>query len=154
MMSKAVIIFFNLLLASLLVGTMFGIWIGYNPIDLSASAYIEQQQNTIRQLNVLMPLLGLVTIVVTLASAFLQKQNRMVFTGLLISAALLIVCGLITKFGNQPLNATVLTWTMSSPPGDWMNVRDKWWSLHIIRTIIALFALAIIILTVLKKKED
>lgn len=154
MMSKAVIIFFNLLLASLLVGTMFGIWIGYNPIDLSASAYIEQQQNTIRQLNVLMPLLGLVTIVVTLASAFLQKQNRMVFTGLLISAALLIVSGLITKFGNQPLNATVLTWTMSSPPGDWMNVRDKWWSLHIIRTIIALFALAIIILTVLKKKED
>lgn len=154
MMSKAVIIFFNLLLASLLVGTMFGIWIGYNPIDLSASAYIEQQQNTIRQLNVLMPLLGLVTIVVTLASAFLQKQNRMVFTGLLISAALLIVSGLITKFGNQPLNATVLTWTMSSPPGDWMNVRDKWWSLHIIRTIIVLFALAIIILTVLKKKED
>jgi hypothetical protein len=37
-----------IVLLALLVGTMFGIWIGFNPSSLSASAYVEQQQNAIR----------------------------------------------------------------------------------------------------------
>jgi hypothetical protein len=152
-MTRAIITYFNLILAALLAGTMFGIWIGYNPIDLSASTYVEQQQNMIRQLNVLMPLLGLVTIVITLISAFLQKQIKMVFISLLIAATLLVVSGLITRFGNQPINDMVITWSINSPPSGWIELRDKWWALHIIRTILVLFALSIIIITAIRNNK-
>jgi hypothetical protein len=50
--------FILLLVLSLLVGTMFGIWVGFNPASLSAAAYVEQQQNAIRSLNTLLPVMG------------------------------------------------------------------------------------------------
>ncbi len=68
--------FANLLLAALVVGTMFGIWLGFNPADLSAGAYVEQQQHAIRALNVTMPVLGVITTMLTLASAFFSRGNR------------------------------------------------------------------------------
>ena len=37
-MFAPVIDFANLLLAALVVGTMFGIWLGYNPAGLSATS--------------------------------------------------------------------------------------------------------------------
>lgn len=145
-MSKTIITFLNILSAALLAGIMFGIWIGYNPIDLSEPSYIEQQQNMIRRLKVLMPLLGLATIVLTVISAFLQKQSKVAFISLLIAAMMLVASGLITRFGNQPINDIVMTWAVDSPPGNWMELRDKWLSLHIIRTVITLSALCIIIM--------
>jgi hypothetical protein len=100
-----------------------------------------------------MPLLGLVTIVITLISAFLQKQIKMVFISLLIAATLLVVSGLITRFGNQPINDMVITWSINSPPSGWIELRDKWWALHIIRTILVLFALSIIIITAIRNNK-
>ena len=144
-MAKTIVSFFSIILAALLAGTMFGIWMGYDPIDLSSSSYIEQQQNMIRHLNVLMPLLGLATLIVTVMAAFLQKESKVIFISLLIASLFLIISGLITRFGNQPINDIVITWSKESPPSNWIQLRDKWWSLHIIRTGMALSALCIII---------
>jgi hypothetical protein len=44
--------FLGLFLTALLVGAMFGIWLGYDPTALSASAFVEMQQNAIRALNI------------------------------------------------------------------------------------------------------
>lgn len=145
-MAKTIITFLTILSAALLAGIMFGIWIGYNPINLSEPSYIEQQQNMIRRLKVLMPLLGLATIVLTVVSAFLNKQSKITFISLLIAAMFLVVSGLITRFGNQPINDIVMTWSVDSPPANWIELRDKWLSLHIIRTVIVLSALCILIL--------
>jgi hypothetical protein len=43
-MTANVVRFLFLVTLALLVGTMFGIWVGYNPAGLSATAYVEQQQ--------------------------------------------------------------------------------------------------------------
>ncbi|RRH82821.1 hypothetical protein EH244_26395 [Variovorax beijingensis] len=67
--------FILLLLLALLVGTMFGIWAGYNPAALSASAYVEQQQNAIRSLNTLLPAIGAMCIVLTVWLAILAKDD-------------------------------------------------------------------------------
>jgi hypothetical protein len=63
-------------MAGLVAGTLFGIWIGYNPQNLSAQTYIEQQQSVIKALNTLMPLLGLIAIILTVISAFMQRGNQ------------------------------------------------------------------------------
>jgi hypothetical protein len=82
---------------------------------------------------------------VTVIAAFRQKQSKVIFIGLLIASMFLLVSGLITRFGNQLINAIVMTWSKEIPLSNWVQLRDKWWSLHIIRTVIALPALCIIV---------
>ncbi len=77
-----IIRFLNIILAALLAGTSFGIWLGFNPINLSPSTYAEQQQNTIQALNVLMISLVVIATIITIVSAFLQKNNKPVFIAL------------------------------------------------------------------------
>jgi uncharacterized membrane protein len=138
-------------MAALVTGTIFGVWIGFNPMGLSASAYIEQQQNAIAHLNVLMPLLGLITIILTVISAFLHKTHRNAFIMLLLAAVFLIISGLITRFGNQPINSLVMTWNSTIPPANWEELRDEWWSFHILRTLSSLVALCLIVWTTIRK---
>jgi uncharacterized membrane protein len=150
-MTTQIIRFLNIIMVALVAGTIFGIWLGYNPIDLSAPTYIEQQQNSIRALNTIMPLLGLITIILTLISAFLRKKEKGVFIILLIATVFLILSGLATKFGNQPINSIVMTWDMNTPPDNWVALRDQWWTYHIIRTSTAFVALCLIVWTSMKK---
>jgi uncharacterized membrane protein len=127
--------FANVLLAGLIAGTLFGIWLGYNPRSLSAPAYIEQQQNAIRALNVTMPVLGAICTVITLVHAYLARSNRSILLFLIAAAALFVIAGLVTRFGNQPINAIVITWRSSAPPPVWESARDRWWQWHIVRTV-------------------
>ena len=57
-MARLVIRSAALVVAALVVGAMFGIWLGHNPATLSPGAYVEQQQEAIRTMNVSMPALG------------------------------------------------------------------------------------------------
>jgi uncharacterized membrane protein len=92
-----------------------------------------------------MPILGAVCIVLTLVHASLVRANRSSFYLLLLGAALLIAAGLITRFGNQPINAHVITWSALAPPSAWARARDQWWHWHVLRTIAGIAALACII---------
>jgi asparagine N-glycosylation enzyme membrane subunit Stt3 len=137
--------FVSLFLTALLVGTMFGIWLGYNPVALSSSAFIEMQQNAIRALNVSMPVLGLICIILTAALAALTKTDKRARWLLITAALCLVAAGLITRFANQPINAVVMGWSAQAPAGDWTELRDTWWQWHTLRTMAAVigFGLAL-----------
>lgn len=151
-MIKKPILFLDLLVTGLVAGTIFGIWIGYNPQELSATTYVEQQQSAIGALNTLMPILGTVAIALTIISAFFQKNDKASFVILLIAAAMLVVSGLVTRFGNQPINAIVMTWDLTNIPGNWTELRDRWWMFHIIRTLSAVIGFSLIIWTTVRFK--
>lgn len=141
--------FFDLLLMSLLVGTMFGIWFGFNPSKLSPATYIEQQQGTIRAFNTLLPLLGAMCVVLTAGLAFMSRGNPLVCYLFIGAAVLLVVAGLITRFANQPINSMVMTWSTQAPPTNWESLRDTWWQWHITRTLAGIGALALTLLAAL-----
>jgi Domain of unknown function (DUF1772) len=105
---------------------------------------VEQQQNTIRELNLLMISLVIVATIITIGSALLQINNKQVFIPLLFAAAFFVACIMISRFGNQPINVSIMRWNLNSLPSNWTILRDKWWSFHIIRTIAELIALIII----------
>ncbi len=44
-----------------------------------------------------------------------------------------------------------MTWTSSSLPANWSEIREQWWSLHILRTIAELIALVLVTWTSIKK---
>jgi uncharacterized membrane protein len=140
-------------LLALLVGTMFGIWVGFNPSGLSASAYVEQQQNAIRALNTLLPAMGAACILLSVALAFMSKGDPRSRYLLFAAALFLIVSGLVTRFANQPINAVVITWSAQAPAANWAELRDQWWQWHIVRSIAGIGALALTVLAVLGTKR-
>ena len=150
-MYKSILRFLNIILAAVLAGISLGIWLGFNPANLSPATYVEQQQNMLGSLNVLMISLVILATIITLLSAWLQKSDKSVFITLLIAAAFFISCIIISRFGNQPLNNIIMTWTSSTLPENWPEIRDQWWSFHIMRTIAELVALVLVSWTSIKK---
>lgn len=152
-MAANIIRFALIVLLALLVGTMFGIWIGFNPASLSALAYVEQQQNAIRSLNTLLPIMGAMCILLTVVLAFLSKGDSRGRHLLIAAAVLMIGAALVTRFANQPINAVVMTWSADAPAANWAQLRDEWWQWHIVRSLAGLAALALTVAAVLVSKR-
>ncbi|MFN0215257.1 MAG: anthrone oxygenase family protein [Saprospiraceae bacterium] len=151
-MTKTILQFFNIILVALLAGTSFGIWMGFNPTNYSATTYLEQQQHLVRSLNTLMVSMVISATLVTIASAYLQRKNKKVYIALLLAAAFLASCIFISRFGNLPIQTEMLAWKIDALPEDWTMLRDKWWNFHIIRTIAELIALVLVAWTSVQKK--
>lgn len=141
--------FLLLVLLSLLVGTMFGIWVGYNPASLSATAYVEQQQNAIRAFNVLLPAIGAVCILLTAGLAFAARLDSRTRYLHVVAAILMVVAAVVTRFGNQPINAIVISWGAHAPAADWVQLRNDWWQWHVVRSVAGIGALVATIVAVL-----
>lgn len=150
-MLSAVIDFTNLLLAALLVGAMFGVWLFLNPTGSDAVLYVALQQQGIRGLDTTMPALGAATILVTIVAAVLGRDDGTRLGLLIGTAACLIAAGLITRFLNQPINAVVMTWHRDAVPASWMRLRDEWWRWHLLRLAAGLCGLSLLIAATLKR---
>ncbi len=142
-----IIRFFDILFSGLLAGIMICIW--------QAAAYkaereisnLEIQQANIKIFNDKIPLLGLMTIILTLTSVALQNHMMIIFIPLLLAALFLMISGIISRYVNQPINKQIQRWSKDYIPGKWEYIRDKWVSYHIYRTIFTLLAFVLIILT-------
>ena len=145
MVIAAIIDFADLLASGLLVGAMFGAWLMLQPALLAPSTYVVVQQNAIRALNDILPALGALAVLITLAAAYTAREERMRLIMLIAAVVGLAAAGIITRFFNQPINAIVMTWTASAPPDDWSHLRDEWWRWHAVRLASALIAFSLII---------
>jgi uncharacterized membrane protein len=145
--------FLLLLLLSLLVGTMFGIWVGYNPVSLSATSYVEQQQNAIRAFNVLLPAIGAACILLTAGLAYGARSDSRVRYLHAAAALCMVVAAVVTRFGNQPINAVVMTWSAQTPAANWTQLRDTWWQWHVVRSVAGIGALALTFMAVLGSRR-
>ena len=143
-MVASIIRFLNIVLVALLAGTSFGIWVGFNPKNYSYTTYVEQQQHLVLSLNSLMVSMVIVSTLITIISAFIQRKNKTVFVLLLLAAAFLGSCIFISRFGNLPIQQEILTWKADSYPEHWTLLRDEWWDFHIMRTIVELLALVLV----------
>jgi archaellum biogenesis protein FlaJ (TadC family) len=143
--------FLNIIISALLAGVSFGIWIGFNPSGLSPSTFLEQQQNMLQSLRTLMVSLVVIATLITILSAYLQKHEKSTFIFLNIATFFFIACILITLFGNKPIDDKVITWTKDAIPNNWVELRDNWWSFHILRTTAEIIALLLVTWTSIRK---
>ena len=152
-MVKTVIYSINIFLFSLVVGSMFAIWYGLNPNQLSYPDYLIHQQQLIKQLNVKLPLLAAVAILLTIISAILSRGDKTTLMLLIVAAVFLIIAGIVTRFLNQPINAEVMTWVANNPPSDWIKLRDDWWKWHIVRLISGIIGFSFLIFGFLNRSS-
>jgi uncharacterized membrane protein len=105
----------------------------------------------LQSLRALMVSLVVLAAIVTILSAYLQKHDKPAFISLILATVFFIACILITRFGNKPIDDMVITWTKDAIPGNWTELRDNWWSFHIMRTVAEIFALLLVTWTSIKK---
>lgn len=150
-MASQLVRFLNIFLAGIMAGSVFLIAVGYNPAGYSAATYIEQQQGAITSLNTLLPLIGLMTIILTMISAWQHQHKRRVWIPLLVAIGFMVASALITRFGNQPINAVVMTWDQANAPADWTTLRDQWWTYHLARTATTCLGFALVVWAAVRK---
>jgi uncharacterized membrane protein len=143
----------DILVISLVAGSIFGIWRGYNPSTYSAETFVEVHQGAVRGLNVLLPVMGLTAIVLTLLLMFLSRSKARPFRLYFAALLAMVAAGLVTRLFNQPINAEVMGWTADAIPDNWTEFRDAWWRWHIVRLICAVAAAAILIAAVFADRD-
>ena len=150
-MISAMIDFADVVLSALVVGAMFGVWLLLNPARRIPGVYITVHQQGTRTLNTALPAFGAASVILSLAAAVLARSES-VQCGLLVAAAICFAtAGLITRFANQRLNATVITWKSDAPPADWKKVADAWLGWHLMRLLAGVGGLALLTTAILRR---
>jgi hypothetical protein len=144
-MFSIVLEFVNLLLAALVTGAMFGVWLILNPVGQAAGAYVELHQRGVRTVNTILPRLGAATILVTIVAAIAARGDRLRVGLLVATAVCFVTIGLVTRFLNQPINAVVMTWNSDALPAGWERLRDAWWRWHFLRLAAGLAGVCLLI---------
>jgi uncharacterized membrane protein len=152
--------FFQLLFTGLYTGLLFADRIGVSPIrpKLPPAAFVLYQQELHLKFGKLMPVLLVGSVLAGLISLILTRRdyrsNEFIFTGIATICTLVVI--VVTRLINVPINETLMTWQVSSPPENVMQLWAPWEGAHTIRTVIALlgFASLIYAVTVTAKRQS
>jgi len=110
--------------------------------QLNPSSFVQLQQIIHARFVIMMPALVVVTIVACIAwLALLRPHRRGAEFWLVIgTTAGIVMCGILTRLVNVPLNDQLVKWSVSFPPPNVHELWAPWEGAHAIRTIIALAA--------------
>ena len=152
-MARNILLFAALFFTALLSGAAFVVWLMYNPVGVSSTFYVEEMQHAIRVATVPLPIVVGLGVLFTVASTFLATRDRPSFYFLVAASICVIGVALITVRGNVPINNQIMTWTINSPPVNWMEVAEKWWRFQCGRTILAIAGLIFLIVSVQVRRD-
>ena len=101
-----------------------------------AEVYISYRQATTAAYTAVLPPLGGIGL---LAAAVSAVRGRGRERALAAAAVLCAVAAMaVTVIVHFPINAEILTWSPTTPPAGWLQVRDRWSAAHNVRTLLAL----------------
>jgi hypothetical protein len=153
-MGQKIILFGSLLFVGLTAGSAYVVWFVYNPRGMASAFYIESMQHAIRVLTIPLPAVVVLGLLFTAVASFQARNDHAVFWLLATASLSVLAVGLITRFGNIPINNRILTWNSDSPPADWLLVAQKWWRLQTARLILQAAALCLVSAAVLIRTSE
>ena len=114
---------------------------------LDESSQIRIRQALIRRLRILAPALFFPAFI---SGLILMIQNwGHGFTFHCAGVAALIVWISITLTGTMPINKAVLDWNPDAPPGNWIELVERWERLDVVRTWVVMLAFAFFLIAAL-----
>ena len=137
--------FVAILLQVLVVGAFWGSWIGLSrSMDtLTPGTFLEVGHVMIADYGPIMSVLMPAAVLTTLLSAVLVYQRQARAGHLLLAGfACFVGATAITLLVNVPIDQVIAGWTLSTLPGDWTQVRDRWETYHTARTFLSLGGIA------------
>ncbi|MEV7229038.1 DUF1772 domain-containing protein [Polymorphospora sp. NPDC051019] len=115
--------------------------------ELPGPAYVRYWQALNGDYGRAMPVLLLTCVALLVATSTLSyRRGGLTFVLSLAATGLTIGVIVLTVTWLEPLNDIADSWHPDEPPGTWSDLRDRWWSLHLVRTVLALAAFACLLL--------
>ena len=151
---RNVVLFGALLFSGLVAGGAFVIWVEYDPSGMTAGLYTATMQHGIRVFTAPLPTIVVLSIVFTVASAFLARYEYPAFYLFLAASICTVAVALITAFGNVPINNQIKMWDVSSPPENWVELGTQWWRFQTVRTGTAILGLACLSLAAIRPRHQ
>jgi uncharacterized membrane protein len=139
----------NLILVSLLVGTEFAVSFFVHPVlrGLPQSVHLASVQVIGRILGKVMPIwMPLIIVSVLPVLYFIGDPNSAAFWLTAAGMLCIVLMLAISLFGNVPINKQVIEWNPQSPPDNWLELRNRWDSLHRVRVVLDIAALILLLL--------
>jgi hypothetical protein len=130
------------LLLGLYAGGVFFVVIAPTVGRLDGAAYVRYWQAMNVDMGRAMPpfMLGCLALLVV-TCAFSYRRGWLVFSLAAAATLLVVVTIALTITQLEPLNRLADGWDPLALPADWAEVRARWQSLHLVRTVIAVVAL-------------
>ncbi|MEV0396663.1 DUF1772 domain-containing protein [Polymorphospora rubra] len=115
--------------------------------ELPGPAYVRYWQALNVDYGRAMPVLLLTCVALLVATSALSYRRGGATFALSLAATLLTIGVIVlTVTWLEPLNSTANSWNPDEPPDTWSALRDRWWSLHLVRTASALAAFVCLLL--------
>ncbi|MEA2263750.1 MAG: hypothetical protein QOJ51_6575 [Acidobacteriaceae bacterium] len=134
----------SIVLSALTVGMFHGPWIALSRSmkTFSPEFFLEivdrMNRNMAPVMTVLMPGTMLAIIPVLL---FSYRQQAMVFYLSAVALLLFLIALLVTVVIEVPIVQQIVTWTPSTLPANWQQLRDRWMRFHVVRVIAGMASL-------------
>ncbi len=138
----------SILLSALVTGVFWGPWLGLSRsiATFTPDVYLAIGHRMIRNLapvmRVLMPAALLSIIPVLYLSVGAQPTTFYLSLG---GLGLFIVALLVTLIIEVPINEQVKTWTITTLPSNWQELRDRWERYHVIRVAASVTGLSLLL---------
>jgi uncharacterized membrane protein len=138
----------SIVLSALVTGMFHGPWAA---LSRSMSTFTPEvflaivdrmNRNMAPVMTVLMPA-ALVSIIPVLFLSY--REQPLTFYLSATAFALFIVALLVTVLVEVPIVEEIVTWTVSTLPANWQQLRDRWTRFHIIRVIAGLASLVLLV---------
>lgn len=138
--------FVGIMLYVLIAGVMWGTWVSLarTMTSFDAATFLADGQHMISNLATVMAVLMITALAVGLVVAVLLFRARSVSAAwlALLAWALMIIVLVITLAVEVPIDDRIATWTETTLPPDWQQLRARWATFHTVRTFVSLGAVA------------
>lgn len=139
----------SIFLSALVTGVFWGPWVGLSRSikTFEAEVFLAIGHRMIRNLAPIMPLLmpaAILSIVPVLVISFHGRPLAFYFT--LAGFALLSAALLVTLIVEVPIDDQIKKWTVATLPDHWHDLRDRWETFHVIRTVACLAGLFLLLI--------
>jgi len=138
----------SIVLNALVMGVFWGPWVAltrslatFEPSVFLAIGH-RLYLNLAPLMTVLMPL-ALLSTAPTLVLSYGNQPTT--FAATLAGTALFVVALVVTLAVEKPIAVQVKTWSMTTIPANWQQLRDRWASVHIIRVVAGVLGLGLLV---------
>ena len=139
----------SIVLSALVAGTFHGPWIAltrsmrtFTP-EVFLAIVDRMNRNMAPVITVLMPA-ALLSMIPVLLHSYPEQPKTFYLNA--IALALFIIALAVTVFFEVPIVKEIVTWTVSTLPGNWQQLRDRWMKFHIIRVVTGLSSLVLLVI--------
>jgi Domain of unknown function (DUF1772) len=153
-MIQRIIHFLAVCFSGIITGGQYVVSFDYSTAGMTASFYTEKMQYAIHHIGTpLFAMLISATVLNFIAAALYRKDRRTCYI-LAAAGTCFLLGGLITAFGNIPLLNMIDTWSISSPPANWLEIAERWYFFHSVRLGVDIVGLFLVVVSPFTVRND